>query len=75
MAKTEQKNQIIPVERYPIRLGQFMKRAAIASDGSEAKQLIFSGSVLVNDKPESRRGRQLRRGDVVSVGSNAYQCG
>jgi ribosome-associated protein len=31
------------------------------------KNVLFSGAVLVNGEPEERRGRQLRRGDVVTV--------
>jgi ribosome-associated protein len=31
------------------------------------KDVLFSGIVQVNGEPEERRGRQLRRGDVVAV--------
>jgi ribosome-associated protein len=31
------------------------------------KDVLFSGAVRVNGEPEDRRGRQLRRGDVVAV--------
>jgi ribosome-associated protein len=36
--------------------------------GSDAKALIADGLVTVNDEVERRRGRQLQRGDTVSVG-------
>ena len=74
MDSNQKKKQPIVIENYPIRLGQFMKRAAIVSDGAEAKQLISGGSVMVNDLPESRRGRQLKIGDSVCVGDNIYLC-
>ena len=74
MDTTEKKRYPIAIENYPIRLGQFMKRAAIVSDGAEAKQLISDGCVMVNDLPEYRRGRQLVSGDAVSVGNNIYLC-
>jgi ribosome-associated protein len=48
-----------------IRLGQFLKLADLAELGSDAKELISEGEVLVNGEPETRRGRQLRVGDVV----------
>lgn len=51
-----------------IRLGQLLKVAGIAGSGADAKALVASGAVTVNGEPEVRRGRQLRRGDVVAVG-------
>ena len=50
-----------------IRLGQLLKLAGIAESGTDAKDLLAAGAVLVNGEPESRRGRQLHRGDVVAV--------
>lgn len=50
-----------------IRLGQLLKLAGVAGDGSEAKGLIAEGQVEVNGAPEPRRGRQLHPGDVVRV--------
>jgi len=51
-----------------IRLGQFLKLADVIDSGSDVKRLLEDGDVAVNGEPESRRGRQLRRGDVVAVG-------
>ena len=51
-----------------IRLGQLLKLAGIIDSGSEAKGLLASVSVCVNGELETRRGRQLRDGDVVRVG-------
>jgi ribosome-associated protein len=51
-----------------IRLGQLLKLAGVADDGSVAKSLIANGLVSVNDEPETRRGRQLHPGDRVRVG-------
>jgi ribosome-associated protein len=48
-----------------IRLGQLLKLADVADSGADAKQLLADGNVTVNDEPEARRGRQVRRGDVV----------
>jgi len=50
-----------------IRLGQLLKLADLAGSGGEARALIAQGTVRVNDEVETRRGRQLRRGDVVAV--------
>jgi len=51
----------------PIRLGQFLKLADAVELGSDVKLLLGEGSVEVNGVVETRRGRQLAPGDVVSV--------
>lgn len=49
-----------------IRLGQFLKLADLVESGADAKPLLETGAVTVNGEVEMRRGRQLRRGDVVT---------
>ena len=56
-----------------IRLGQLLKLAAIADSGSEARALLLENAVTVNGEPETRRGRQLHRGDVVAIGEHAVR--
>jgi ribosome-associated protein len=51
-----------------IRLGQLLKLAGVRDTGGEVKELLAEEGVRVNGEPESRRGRQLHPGDVVSVG-------
>lgn len=50
-----------------IRLGQFLKIAALVGTGGEAKYLIESGLVRVNGEVETRRGRQLSSDDRVEL--------
>ena len=50
-----------------IRLGQLLKLVDAVPTGAQVKDVLFSGDVRVNGEPEDRRGRQLRRGDVVSL--------
>jgi ribosome-associated protein len=57
----------IPIAEDPIRLGQFLKLAGLAESGAQARELLDDGVVSVNGEAEFRRGRQLRRGDVVVV--------
>ena len=52
--------------RGTIRLGQFLKLADLVDQGSDAKALVSAGEVLVNGAVETRRGRQLVTGDVVT---------
>ncbi len=57
----------------PITLGQFVKLAGLAGTGGEAKNLVLSGSVRVNDRVETRRGHELAPGDIVEVGGQRAQ--
>ncbi len=50
-----------------IRLGQLLKLVDAVPSGAQVKDVLTSGDVTVNGEPEERRGRQLHRGDVVSV--------
>ena len=58
-----------------IRLGQFLKLADVVAAGSDAKMLLAEGVVSVNGEPETRRGRQLVKGDVVTVGQQQLRVG
>jgi ribosome-associated protein len=59
----------IEIRGDTIRLGQLLKLAGLAGSGADAKRLLLEGDVTVNGEPESRRGRQLHRGDTVGVGA------
>lgn len=50
-----------------IRLGQFLKLAGVIDSGGETKERIAAGEIEVNGEVDTRRGRQLHRGDVVTV--------
>lgn len=58
----------VPIAEDPIRLGQFLKLAGLAEHGVHAKALLEAEEVQVNGRVETRRGAQLRAGDVVAVG-------
>jgi ribosome-associated protein len=60
----------VPIHGETIRLGQLLKLAGIVDSGSDVKALLADEHALVNDEPETRRGRQLHRGDVVRVGGD-----
>lgn len=49
-----------------IKLGQALKAADLVQDGVEAKFVIQDGLVEVNGEVDTRRGRKLYDGDVVS---------
>ena len=62
----------IPITGDSIKLGQFLKLANLIDQGSDAKVLLGEERVLVNGEVDVRRGRQLVRGDVVSVDDMAF---
>ena len=63
----------VSIRDETIRLGQFLKLADLIDNGSEAKPLLMQGLVSVNGETETRRGRQLVRGDVVTLGDSAVR--
>ena len=56
-----------------ITLGQVLKFSSIASSGSEAKLYILQEQVLVNGNIETRRGRKLYPGDIVTVDTHSFE--
>ncbi|MFC4902383.1 RNA-binding protein [Kocuria sp. CNJ-770] len=63
----------LPIRDDMIRLGQALKLANLAEDGAQARSLVEEGRVSVNGEVETRRGRQLHPGDVVSTGDAAVR--
>jgi len=63
----------VPVRGETIRLGQLLKLADLVDTGADAKPLLADGAVSVNGETETRRGRQLRKGDVVVVGDRSVR--
>jgi ribosome-associated protein len=58
----------VPIRDESIRLGQFLKLANLVESGADAKPVVQDGLVTVNGEVETRRGRQLAPGDVVTLG-------
>ena len=63
----------VPIRDASIRLGQFLKLADLVDTGADAKPLLMQGLVQVNGEVETRRGRQLGKGDVVTVDAESVQ--
>ena len=61
----------VPIRDESIRLGQFLKLANLIDTGADAKAVIAQGEVRVNGEVETRRGAQLAKGDVVTLGGTA----
>ena len=52
-------------EEY-IKLGHALKAAGLVESGVEAKEVIVDGLVKVNGETDTRRGRKLYAGDIVT---------
>jgi ribosome-associated protein len=52
-----------------IRLGQLLKLAGVVDDGAQARSLIEDGEVRVDGDVDRRRGRQVRPGSTVELGT------
>ena len=63
----------VAISTDTIRLGQLLKLANLVDSGSDAKFLLAGGEVSVNGEPETRRGRQVRPGDVVALGASSVR--
>jgi ribosome-associated protein len=63
----------VAIRDESIRLGQLLKLASMVDSGSDAKSLLQEGLIRVNDEAETRRGRQLRPGDVVATPDDAVR--
>lgn len=56
-----------------IRLGQLLKLASLVEVGSDARIVLDEERVTVNGETETRRGRQVRVGDVVTLDGQAVR--
>ena len=59
--------QEVKISGETIRLCQLLKFSGIAESGGGGKALLLAEAVLVNGVAETRRGRQLRDGDLVEA--------
>jgi len=65
----------VEIREESIRLGQLLKLADLVDNGAEVKPLLMRGMVFVNGEMETRRGRTLVKGDVVTFGEESVRVG
>ena len=58
--------EIIKLREEFIKLGQALKAAGLVESRVEAKEVIQDGLVKVNGEVDTRRGKKLYDGDIVS---------
>ena len=67
--------KIIKIKDEYITLGQFLKFAGCVSSGIDAKIVIKEGLVLGNGEVESRRGKKIRRDDMIEFDGETFVIG
>ncbi len=56
-----------------IKLGQALKLSGLVGSGTDAKFLISDGLISVDGETETRRGRKLFGGEVVTFEDNSFR--
>lgn len=59
----------IPISTEFIKLDQLLKLSGIAETGGHAKQLVAEGVASIGGEVCLMRGKKLRKGDIVLVGT------
>lgn len=57
----------VEVGEAGIRLGQLLKLVSAVDSGGQVKGVLADGGVTVNGAVETRRGAQLKPGDVIRL--------
>ena len=63
----------VKIDTEYIKLNQFLKFAAIIQNGSDGKLIISEGKIKVNGEVENRRGKKLKKNDIVKFEDNEYE--
>lgn len=62
----------ITIKTEYITLGQMLKYSNAVDSGAIAKIVILDEQVKVNGEIETRRGKKLYKGDIISFGGQDY---
>ncbi|MGL4848443.1 MAG: S4 domain-containing protein YaaA [Clostridium sp.] len=65
--------QEIKISTEFIKLDAFLKWAAVASSGAEAKIFVLEELVKVNGEVCTQRGKKIRVGDIVEFEGEAFK--
>jgi len=61
------KNEIVKIQRLPIELNKLLKIRNIAESGGEANVIIEQGLVKVNGVVDLHKSKKINAGDVVEI--------
>lgn len=62
----------VEIRDESIRLGQLLKLAGVVENGALAREVIAAGAVQVDGQVETRRGAQIRPGQIVQFDGEDY---
>lgn len=65
--------ETVMIETESINLDQLLKWANVVSSGGEAKHLIITGQVMLNNEVETRRGKKVFKNDIIVVGERKFR--
>lgn len=57
----------VKIETESIKLDQLLKFSGYVGTGGQAKMLIQDGLVAVNDEIIKKRGKKIKKGDIISI--------
>lgn len=63
----------INIKTQYITLGQFIKTVDLVNSGGESKHFLLNNEVLINNKPDNRRGRKLYKDDLIEINNVKYR--
>lgn len=61
------------INKEPVELFKILKFEGIASSGSEAKDMIAAGTVLVNGKIEKQKRKKMVAGDTIELKDETFR--
>ena len=56
-----------------ITVSQFLKIVDLVQSGGEAKSFLLSKKVIINGEVDNRRGRKLRKNDLIEIDGKVYE--
>lgn len=59
--------EIVEITTDFIKLDSLLKFSGITETGGQAKEIISSGIVLVNDEVCLMRGKKIKDGDIITI--------
>lgn len=63
----------ILINKEPVELFKILKFEGLASSGSEAKDVIVSGTVLVNGIIEKQKRKKMVSGDTIEMNGEIFR--
>ena len=61
------------INKEPVELFKILKFEGIASSGSEAKDVIAAGTVLVNGIIEKQKRKKMVAGDTIELNGETFR--